>query len=69
MTALQKLGQNVDEHTGIYQAPILGDLVNAVWYSSSTADGVVINEYDPFPIVGFALVLTAVCFELVVRVI
>lgn len=46
---------------GLYQHPILQEVVNEQWFSNKKDDGIKFSEvYKPFPKVAFALILTAV---------
>ncbi|CDO74594.1 hypothetical protein BN946_scf184807.g2 [Trametes cinnabarina] len=49
------------DHVGLYEAEVIQAVINRVFYKSATDEGIVLARvYDPFPIVGLALVLTAV---------
>ena len=60
--ALQKRGKTVDEHQDLYQAEIIQQMVNRIYFKNRNDDGVVLSsKYSPFPQVALALILTAVC--------
>ncbi|KAF5369575.1 hypothetical protein D9758_002484 [Tetrapyrgos nigripes] len=49
-----------EERKGLYQHRIILKIVNMVWFKNITDEGVRYTEYNPFPLHGLALVLTAV---------
>ncbi|KAN0081508.1 hypothetical protein V8E55_009132 [Tylopilus felleus] len=54
-------GQSLDEHTGIYMTPAIQQVINAVLFKNKNDDGIRWGRYyKPFPIVGFALTITAI---------
>ncbi|RDX48189.1 hypothetical protein OH76DRAFT_1384037 [Lentinus brumalis] len=58
---LQVIGDNHDEHAGLYEAEIIQVVVNRVWYKDAKDDGILLGDtYTPFPMRGLALVLTAI---------
>ncbi|CDO75467.1 hypothetical protein BN946_scf184935.g3 [Trametes cinnabarina] len=57
----ESIGETVDDHLGLYEAEIIQDVINRVFYKSPSDDGIQLADaYDPFPFVGLALILTAI---------
>ncbi|CDO77808.1 hypothetical protein BN946_scf184534.g3 [Trametes cinnabarina] len=55
------IGETMEDHVGLYEAEIIQDVVNRIFYKSPTDDGIkVADVYTPFPFVGLALVLMAI---------
>jgi len=54
----------LEDRSGVYQAPIIQKVINSMWFANKRNEGVVFDEYfRPFPKVGLALVLTAVAIS------
>ncbi|KAI1783795.1 hypothetical protein LXA43DRAFT_902836 [Ganoderma leucocontextum] len=54
-------GKTVDDHEGLYQADVIQQMVNRIYFKSKKDDGIILREkYSPFPVVVFALILAAV---------
>lgn len=57
----QKRGKTVDDHKGLYQAEIIQQMANRVYFKKRTDDGILLRaQYSPFPVPALALILTAV---------
>ncbi|KAH9857337.1 hypothetical protein C2E23DRAFT_693633, partial [Lenzites betulinus] len=55
------IDDNPELNDGLYEAEILQIVINRVFYKSSEDDGISLADvYDPFPVPGLALVLTAI---------
>ena len=58
---LQVRSQTGEQVSDIYQAPIIQQIINRVYFKTADDDGIVLSDtYSPFPMVGLALVLAAV---------
>lgn len=54
-------GRTLEEHDGIYQNRGIQQLINEVLFKNKSDDGITwAKYYKPFPVVAFALALTAV---------
>ncbi|EIW62734.1 uncharacterized protein TRAVEDRAFT_43071 [Trametes versicolor FP-101664 SS1] len=57
----RKRGKTVDDHKGLYQAEIIQQMANRVYFKKRTDDGILLRaQYSPFPVPALALILTAV---------
>nr|VWO99054.1 Cytochrome P450 51 [Ganoderma boninense] len=57
----RKRGPTADDHEGLYEADIIQQMANRIYFKDKKDDGVVLQgRYSPFPIVAFALIITAV---------
>jgi hypothetical protein len=55
----------LDDHAGIYMTTAIQQVINAVLFKNKNDDGVRwATYYTPFPVVGFALAITALGFAL-----
>ena len=51
---------------GIYQAKILQKVINVMWFCNKQDEGIVhAAKFNPITILALALVLTAVCSDLI----
>ena len=51
---------------GIYQAKILQKVINVMWFHNKQDEGIVhATKFNPLTILALALVLTAVCTNLI----
>lgn len=58
---MQKRGKDLASCQGLYEAKIFQTIANKVYFKGPTDDGVALrSSYEPFPIVGIALIATAV---------
>ncbi|KAI1782799.1 hypothetical protein LXA43DRAFT_901840 [Ganoderma leucocontextum] len=56
-----KRGKTVDEHEGLYQADVIQQMANRIYFKNKKDDGIILKDkYSPFPVVAFALILAAV---------
>lgn len=57
----QKRGKSLDENEGLYQADVIQQMANRIYFKTKKDDGLVLRDrYSPFPIVALALILAAV---------
>ena len=62
ITCFQRRSKTTDDHKGLYQADIIQQMVNRIYFKNRKDDGIALkNKYSPFPVVAFALILAAVC--------
>lgn len=52
--------------SGIYESPVIQEIINVMWFANKRDKGVVYGSYfkSGIPIVTIALVLTVVCYFL-----
>ncbi|OJT07806.1 hypothetical protein TRAPUB_1289 [Trametes pubescens] len=57
----ETINKESEEHEGLYESPLVQMIINLVFFKNATDDGVLLeNVYQPFPLKGLALVLTAI---------
>ncbi|KAI1794921.1 hypothetical protein LXA43DRAFT_882820 [Ganoderma leucocontextum] len=57
----RKRGKSEDEHEDLYQAEIIQQMVNRVYFKNKNDDGIALKDrYSPFPFVSLALILAAI---------
>ncbi|KAL1943792.1 hypothetical protein VTO73DRAFT_3610 [Trametes versicolor] len=57
----RKRGNTADDHQGLYEAEIIQQVANRVYFKKRGDDGIVLKEiYSPFPDVALALIIAAI---------
>ncbi|PIL28796.1 hypothetical protein GSI_08840 [Ganoderma sinense ZZ0214-1] len=61
LTNVKKRGKTDEEHEGLYQADIIQQMANRLYFKSKKDDGIILKaKYSPFPVVAVAIILAAV---------
>ena len=61
IATVQKRDKTGEAHKGLYQADIIQQMANRVYFKNKKDDGIILkSKYSPFPVVALALILAAV---------